>query len=152
MIKNLTISKLNKEDLPTFENVVSLLAEVFERENFSMPDSKHLKKVLGKKDFMVFTAHSDTQVIGAITAYTLDQYYSKKPLAYIYDLAVHTNYQRQGVGKKLVEALNNYCKSKDYEEAYVQADKEDDHALDFYRALNASREDEVVHFSFTLNS
>jgi aminoglycoside 3-N-acetyltransferase I len=78
----------------------------------------------------------------------LDQYYSTKPLAYLYDLAVLTEYQRKGVGRKLIEFTNNYCRQEGFKEVFVQADKMDDYALDFYRSTNPTLEEQVVHFSY----
>jgi aminoglycoside 3-N-acetyltransferase I len=34
----------------------------------------------------------------------------------------------------------------------VQADKDDDHAIEFYRSTPITNEEQVVHFYYTLNS
>jgi aminoglycoside 3-N-acetyltransferase I len=72
-------------------------------------------------------------------------------LAYLYDLAVLPEYQRKGVGKKLINFTNSYCKERGFEEVYVQADKADDYALDFYRSTNPTKEEDVSHFYYKLN-
>lgn len=151
--KNLDISiiKLQDNDFDRFLEVIRLFEDVFEMENFSIPGSSHLKQVLNQNGFFVFAAMYGNKVVGGLTVHVLPQYYSEKPQAYIYDLAVDTNYQRQGIGKKLVAEINNYCKERGFEEVFVQADKADDNALDFYRSTNPTREDPVVHFSYTLN-
>ena len=117
-------------------------------ENFSMPDNEHLLNILTKKDFMAFVAIKENKIIGGLTAYTLDQYYSRKPLAYIYDLAVLTNYQRQGIGKQLIAEITKYCAVQGYEEVFVQADKVDDYAIEFYRKTPITAEEEVIHFYY----
>lgn len=72
-------------------------------------------------------------------------------MAYIYDLAVLTEYQRQGVGKQLIEFIKAYCEKQGSEGVFVQADKPDDYAIDFYRKTRPTTEEPVVHFSYNLN-
>ena len=80
----------------------------------------------------------------------LDQYYCKKPLAYIYDLAVLKDFQRQGIGKSLVKHLKEYCKKEGFDEVFVQADRTDDYAVDFYRMTKPTNEEDVIHFYYSL--
>lgn len=91
------------------------------------------------------------KVIGGSTSYTLHQYYSKLPLVYIYDLAVKTKFQRQGIGKMLISGITNYCREIGIEEVFVQADEEDGYAIEFYHSTGATTE-KVVHFSYPLNT
>ncbi|WP_436515750.1 GNAT family N-acetyltransferase [Ekhidna sp. To15] len=150
-IENIAIKKLEKDDLQLFIEVIQLFVDVFEREDFSMPDSNHLEKVLQNDSFYVFCVISDRKVIGGITIYVQEQYYTSRPLAYIYDLAIANNYQRQGIGKKLLSHINHFCKENGFEETYVPAEKADDHAVDFYRSTKPTYEQEVIHFSYLLN-
>jgi aminoglycoside 3-N-acetyltransferase I len=95
-------------------------------------------------------ALEDNRVIGGLTTYTFHQYYSEKPLAYIYDLAILTSHQRRGIGQKLIAAINTYCRESNYYEVFVQADPVDAYALDFYRLTKPTAEEQVVHFYYTL--
>jgi aminoglycoside 3-N-acetyltransferase I len=148
---SIQIKKLGKQDMDQFIALVSLFEDVFEMKNFQMPDKDHLQQLLEKDSFFVFVALADHQVVGGLTSYTLQQYYSIKPLVYIYDLAVRSEYQRQGIGKKLISAINSYCQEMGMEEVFVQADEEDGHALEFYRATGATS-GKVVHFNYKLNN
>ena len=146
----ISVAKLGEHDLEKFIEVIRLFEEVFEMKNFTIPPSEHLQAILAKKDFFVFAASWDNKVVGGLTAYVLEQYYAVKPLAYIHDLAVDTQYQRQGIGKKLIAAINAYCRERGFEEVFVQADKVDDYAIDFYRSTTPTEEEQVVHFYYTL--
>jgi ribosomal protein S18 acetylase RimI-like enzyme len=148
--KIIKIVKLAADDLDKFIQLIKLFEDVFAMENFEMPDKEHLEQLLTKSDFFVFVALENNEVIGGLTAYTLVQYYSKLPLVYIYDLAVKATLQRRGVGRTLISSLISYCKEIGIEEVFVQADKIDDYALDFYRSTGAT-EEEVVHFYYPLN-
>lgn len=90
--------------------------------------------------------------MGALTSYVLDQYYSEKPLAYIFDLSVDTKMQRQGVGRELIKYTKQYFKKEGFEEVFVQADQIDQNAVSFYRSTNPTEEEEkVAHFYYTLS-
>ena len=133
------------------ETEIKKLSDVFEIEDFIIPDNLHLQKGLANESFLVFTAKAGDKIVGGLTAYVLNQYYSEKPLAYIYDLAVLTPYQRKGIGKKLMKSLAEYCGQNGFEEVYVQAEAVDEDAIEFYRATRPTGEENVVHFYYTLN-
>jgi aminoglycoside 3-N-acetyltransferase I len=141
------IKKLGSQDIDAFVQLIQLFKRVFEMQHFTMLEQSYLQQLLEKEGFFVFVALFDRKVVGGLTAYTLQQYYSTKPLMYIYDLAVETNVQRQGIGTKLIAHLTQYCKDIGVEEVFVQADEMDDHALEFYRSTGGTAE-KVVHFGY----
>jgi aminoglycoside 3-N-acetyltransferase I len=67
---------------------------------------------------------------------------------FIYDLAVRPEFQRQGVGRALIAALRVAGAAEGISEAFVPADNEDTHALDFYRAVGGDPAG-VTMFSFS---
>ena len=150
-IMNALVKKLDAVDLDKFKDLISLFENVFKMEDLRMPDDNYLSRLLDGKSFLVFVAMIDEKVVGGLTAYTLQQYYSELPLIYIYDLAVRTEFQRQGIGKLLISAITDYGKVTGVEEVFVQADEEDGYALDFYKSTGATPE-KVVHFYYPLNS
>ena len=150
--KHITILKLGIDHLEQFIATIRLFEDVFKMENFSIPAVQHLQQLLQKKDFLIFAALKGNHVVGGLTGYVLEQYYSEKQLAYIYDLAVDTQHQRRGIGKRLIDEMNRYGEQNGFEEVFVQADKVDDYALDFYRATQPTSEERVVHFCYALDS
>lgn len=147
---NIRFKKLDKNEIELFIKIIRLFEDVFEMKNFKMPEFNHLKNLLQKEKFDVFAALFDDKVAGGLTVYTLDQYYSEKPLAYIYDLAVKKEFQRKGIGKKLIDFVKDFYRQKDFEEVFVQADKVDDYAVDFYRKTGVTDEEDVIHFYYNL--
>ena len=144
------VEKLTHPDIDKFIELIRVFEDVFEMKNLTMPGTDYLQKLLEKDIFFVFVAVSHNRVVGGLTAYMLQQYYSQLPVVYIYDLAVKTELQRQGIGKLLIAGITDYCKAIGVEEVFVQADLADGYALDFYRATGATAE-EVVHFTYALN-
>ncbi len=147
---DISIQKLTTGDLPLFLELIRLFEVVFEMKDFVMPPEAHLQQLLNREDFFVFVALADGKVAGGLTAYTLIQYYSIKPLVYIYDLAVANERQRRGIGRRLVHGLNEYCRRNGVEEVFVQADEVEDHAVAFYHATGGTAE-KVVHFYYPLS-
>jgi aminoglycoside 3-N-acetyltransferase I len=144
------IIKLGSGHRDLFLDLIRLFEKVFEMQHFKMPAPNYLQQLLEKDGFLVFVALVQGEVVGGLTAYTLQQYYSEKPLVYIFDLAVATEHQRKGIGRLLMAGINAYCKETGAEEVFVQADEEDGHALAFYQATGG-RPEKVVHFTYPLN-
>lgn len=144
------IEIITKEKTEDFIALIGLFEKVFEMHDFVTPDSRHLKGLLGREDFIGVVAKENEKVIGGLTAYILDQYYSTKPLAYVFDLAVLNEHQRKGIGKKLMKFITDYCQKQGFEEVFVQADRVDDYAVDFYRKTKPTNEEDVIHFYYTL--
>jgi aminoglycoside 3-N-acetyltransferase I len=148
---DIQIEKLNPRDIVKFTALIKLFEEVFEMKNFSMPEENYLQQLLAKDEFFVFVAMQDSTVVGGLTSYIMQQYYSTRPLVYIFDLAVKTAMQRRGIGRMLIGANNSYSSSIGAEAVMVQADEEDGYAIDFYHSTGATGQ-KVIHFDYTFDS
>lgn len=144
------VSKLSAKQLKEFKSLIHVFENVFEMRDLQMPPDTYLQKLLEKDDFFAFVALDAATIVGGLTCYTMQQYYSERPLVYIYDLAVLQTHQRQGIGKQLIAATNAYCKSIGTEAVMVEADVADVHALEFYRSTGAEGQP-VVHFDYPLD-
>lgn len=143
------IKKLGPGDIDRFAALINVFEEVFDMENLLGPGPGYLENLLKKESFMVYVATFGERVIGGLTAYVLPSYYFQSSEVYIYDLAVDTPFQRKGTGRKLIEAIKTDCKALGLREVFIQADKIDQHAVDFYHATGGKSAD-VVHFSYPL--
>jgi aminoglycoside 3-N-acetyltransferase I len=148
---SIEINLIRSDKLEELNQLISVFESVFEMEPLIRPSRSHLQKLLHKEDFFAVVAKANQQIVGGLTVYVLNQSYAEKPLAYIYDLAVLPEFQRKGLGKRLVEFTNDYCRERGFEEVFVQADKVDDYALDFYRSTAPTAEEEVIHFYYRLD-
>jgi aminoglycoside 3-N-acetyltransferase I len=148
--EDVIIRVLEPGQIDSFIHLIGLFEHVFEMKDFRMPPEEHLSHVLGNPDFRAFVAEADNQIAGGATVYILHQYYSTKPLAYLYDLAVLPEFQRMGIGRKIIGFIREYCRTHDMEEVFVQADEIDDYALTFYRSTDPTEEEKVRHFYYLL--
>jgi aminoglycoside 3-N-acetyltransferase I len=144
---NSTIKQLLPGEIGEFKALLGVFAEVFEMKGFILPDEAYLGGLLARSAFLVFVALESGVVIGGLTAHVLASYYVESSEVYVYDLAVRTEFQRRGAGRKLMQALAGYCRQHRIREYFVQADVPDEHALKFYSALGGIPE-QVVHYNY----
>lgn len=143
----ITYKKLSHADISNLTELVNVYSNVFEMENFSVPNKEYLQTLLDKDNIVFCVALLDNVVIGGLTAYLLPSVYYTSNQVYIYDLAVTQNRQRQGIGKNIISFLKNYCEASGHKEMYVQADFEDENAIEFYKSTGG-RSEKVIHFSY----
>lgn len=145
------IYKLESSDAEKFSRLVDAYEDAFEMEKFEKPSAEYYEQMLSKESVIVFAAEKNNEIIGGLTAHILYSNYSEAAEVYIYDLAVKTEFQRQGIGTKLMTAIKEYCEEINVSEVFLQADKIDEHAVKFYNKIGGRPEDEIIHFSFPIN-
>jgi len=141
------IERLNADDIHRARELFATIAGVFETENAPLGDA-YLKRLLSRGDFWALAASIDGRIVGGLTAFTLPLTRLEESEVFIYDIAVLPGHQRQGIGRRLVELLRERASAAGIEVAWVPADNEDTHALDFYKALGGEPSPATV-FTFT---
>jgi aminoglycoside 3-N-acetyltransferase I len=141
------IKRLGPGDEPTAVTLFAMMAEVFEEERAPLPNT-YVQKLLARDDLWILAAVEDDAVVGGLTAHVLPMTRSATSELFIYDLAVRVDRQRRGVGRALVLDLIARGAAAEIGTAFVAADQEDLHALDFYRALGGD-ESPVSFFVFS---
>jgi aminoglycoside 3-N-acetyltransferase I len=137
------IERLGNQQLQIAQNLFSLMASVFEEESLPLSDS-YVQSLLDTPSFWALAAWDQNQLIGGLTAHTIPLTRIPAREVFIYDLAVLLSHQRQGVGRQLVNTLRTLAAPMT---VFVPADNEDQHALDFYRAIGGDPA-EVTIFTF----
>lgn len=136
--------RLGQQDHALARATFRLMDEVFaedednQSEGNQPPGDEHIARLLAREDFIAFAALAGTRVIGGVTAHVLPMTRSESFELFIYDLAIDPPFQRQGVGRRLVQALLASAAERGIRVAFVPADNEDTHALDFYRAIGGT--------------
>jgi len=148
MENSFKILRLKENDLDLFIELIELLNEVFE-ENPKLGSKEQLMKLLIKQDFHAVIVYKNDRIIGGLTAYELERYYTDKSELYIYDIAVKDEFQNQGIGKKMINYLKKYSLENGIETIFVQAHSEDVQAVKFYESTFGKGE-KVDHFDFEI--
>lgn len=111
-----------------------MMNAVFEEPGEPVSDG-YLDGLLGSAAFWAIAALSGDHVVGGLTAHTLPMTRGESSELFIFDVAVHADYRRQGIGRQLIDVLGASAAEAGIETLFVPADKEDEEALEFYRAI-----------------
>lgn len=133
----LRTKRLNAGDRELSRRLFAMMAEVFETPAAALSDA-YLDTLLARPEFWAMAALSGDDVVGGVTAHALPMTRAETSELFIYDVAVRADYQRRGVGRQLLTKLREAASAAGIAEAFVPADDEDTHALDFYRALGGA--------------
>jgi aminoglycoside 3-N-acetyltransferase I len=145
----ISYKKLRSTDLNLLKELTQLYIDVFEETNIDLPSDEYFQELLENPNLIFLVCLLEDKVIGGATVHLLPSVYGDYSEAYIYDLAVATDYQRQGIGRGLLEELKRQLQEKKVREIFVQADFEDKHAMSFYQATGGQKEN-VRHFTYNL--
>lgn len=141
------VTRLTAGDAELATNTVSVMAQVF-NEGSGAPRG-HIQKLLAEDSFWLLAAIEEDRLVGGLTAHALPMTKEPGRELFIYDLAVSPSHQRQGIGRELVLHACKLARAEGISVAFVPADNEDRHALDFYRAIGGQAQP-VTFFNFEL--
>lgn len=146
--QTLEIKRLNPDEAEDFIKLIEIFKEVFENDA-TLPSKTYLTKLLSNPDFIVFVVKINHKVVGGLTIYVLHQYYIEKPSAYIYDVGISPEFQGKGIGIALISEGCKFCKENGFEDAYLEAELDDNEAINFYRKTQISSEMKAIHFTYS---
>lgn len=137
------------ESAEEFQGLLEVFREVFDWEETEFPDSSYLANLLENPQLLVLIAKAEDKIIGGLTAYVLPGYQTKKSSIFIYDLGVATSFQRQGIGKSLIDKLLDYAKKHQIQDVFVDTELEDNEdALVFYQKTSFDSQVKVVQYTY----
>jgi aminoglycoside 3-N-acetyltransferase I len=142
-----TIRQLTADDVGVMHGLLTMFGKAFEDAEAydgNRPSETYLKKLLGSDAFIALAAIVNNEVVGGLAAYELTKFEQARSEIYIYDLAVDEAHRRQGIATNLILELKKIAAARGAYVIYVQADLEDDPAIELYTKLGV-RED-VLHF------
>ena len=148
----LRVRRLGPGDEAIARAMFAMMVAVFEEDDASSDAAplrdEDVEALLRRGDFWAVAATDGEEVVGGLTAHALPMTRSRSTELFLYDLAVRVDRQRQGIGRALVHELIALGRAAGIDTAFVPADDEDTHALEFYRAIGGvpSR---VTFFTFT---
>lgn len=147
----MVIQRLNPHELSDFEQLISIFHSAFEHLT-PIPPQEHLAAVLREPRFMAFVIKIQEVVVGGLSLHVLPNYYNTKPMAYLYDVAIKPDFRGLGLGKALMREVCTFCQLNGFDEAYVEAEANDEPAVGFYRQTRPSFETKAVHFTYRFSS
>lgn len=142
------VTQLSPVDIVRFKQLILLFGDVFETDNV-VYSNERLADLLNNKHFVAIVALAHNVVVGGLTGYIMPMYNKPADELYLYDMAVATQAQRQGIGRQLIEKLKEFCCQHNIGNISVEAHAEDLSAVAFYHSWGGAPED-VVHFNFSI--
>lgn len=151
MMADYGIQRLGQEDLTIARELFAMMVDVFDEDDdepVTEPlTDEYLDRILSRDSFWALAAFDGSEIVGGLTAHTLQMTRSAAAELFIYDLAVRQDHRRSGVGSELIRAVRSRAAAEGIEVVFVPADDDDTHALEFYRAQGGA-ESAVTHFTF----
>jgi aminoglycoside 3-N-acetyltransferase I len=135
-----TIKKLGAPGLNYAKQLYTLFQIDDGVANPSLASDKYLTKLLSGNSFYVIVALDGKTVIGGLTAYELPMYYKPVSEMFLYEIAVHKDYRKQGIGTALVNELKEICSQKNIEIIFVGTETNNLPAKQLYLATGGAME------------
>jgi glucosamine-phosphate N-acetyltransferase len=109
-MNNITIRKLQKDDLRN--GFLSTLDSLRKTSDMNMEDAKKIfEKINSNPDYIIAVAVIDGKVVGATTLLIETKFiHNGGKVGHIEDVVVDKNYQRKGIGEKIIKYLLKYAK------------------------------------------
>lgn len=127
-------------------SLFAMMADVFEEVHEGVSDA-YISALLAREDVWILAALREGSPIAGLTAFLLPLTRSADTEVFVYDVAVAAPFQRQGLGRRLMALVGTMAAARGIEMVWVAADNEDEHALDFYRAVGGAAS-QVTVFTF----
>lgn len=142
----LHIRRLGQRESAAARALFTLMAEVFEEAHADLSDT-YIEQLLAQHTFWVVAAFDGDRVVGGLTAHVLPMTRNETSELFIYDLAVQTDRQGQGIGRQVIAATRTLAAAAGITTVMVPADEDDTDARAFYRAVGG-KESAVAFFIF----
>ena len=145
------ICVIGQEDLDVMGALLTVFGEAFDEvETYSgkRASDAYLRRLLAGDSFIALAARREGQVVGGIAAYELRKFEQERSEIYLYDLAVASEFRRQGVATALIERLRELAAERGAWVVFVQADHGDEPAIALYTKLGVR--EEVLHFDLAV--
>ena len=99
-MNSISIEIINTID--KLKELIAVFSIAFEDEYIAT--DQYLANMLENKSTLILGAIVDDKVVGGLVAFEFNPIHGSKEF-YIYDIATHPDFQKQGIGKKLIEHL-----------------------------------------------
>jgi aminoglycoside 3-N-acetyltransferase I len=139
--------RLAAADCALAKRLFAMMADVFAEDVENLSDD-YIELLLAREDFWALAALSGEDVVGGLTAHALPMTRSACRELFVYDVAVHRDHQRRGIGRQLLNQLRQQAQAAGISVVFVAVDDDDSHALEFYRMVGGEAS-AVTLFTFT---
>lgn len=98
------------------------------------------KKFISNKDSVLFLARLENVIIGFLTAYRLQRFDKRKAEILLYEIGVHKDHRRKGVGKALIEKVKKWAFEVEADEIWVLTNTSNIEAMTLYNSAGGKKD------------
>lgn len=103
-------------------------------------DQKQGELFLSDKNNLFLLAFEDEKPVGFLTAHRLQRFDNRKAEILLYEIGVHQDYRRKGIGKSLINEVKKWAKEVDAAEIWVLTEKTNPVAMSLYQSAGGVEE------------
>lgn len=105
-------------------------------------DAQHGEKFLQDANNALFIAFSEHKAVGFLTANRLQRFDNRGAEVLLYEIVVHEDFRRKGIGKALVEAAKRWAVEVGADVLWVLTNKSNTAAVALYRSAGGTTQSE----------
>lgn len=127
------IRRANSEDLPVLINLLNILFSI-EADFTPNPQKQRqgLQLMLEEEHRCILVAEIEGNIAGMVTAQLVVSTAEGAYSGWIEDMVIFPEYRQQGVGSRLLQAIETWCYQNDAVRVQLLVDRENRPALEFY--------------------
>lgn len=103
------------------KDLLSLYTDFLETDRFSEPANDSFLEIIRNDNNYILVAEDDSSIVGFITASKRWVVRYPNPIMQIDELYVDPDFRKHGVGKKLIQGIEELARKERYERIYVES-------------------------------
>ncbi len=103
-------------------------------------DSEQGKTFIENDENALFIAFWDGKAAGFLTAHRLRRFDKRKAEVLLYEIGVHPDYRRRGIGKALIEEVKKWANKVGADKVWVLTEKDNEAAMAMYKSSGGIEE------------
>jgi ribosomal protein S18 acetylase RimI-like enzyme len=111
-------------------------------------DIKYVEKLLHNPSNVFIAALDENQPIGYLLAYLLDRFDHEQQMLCVYEIEVVEHRRGNGIGRSMIEALQEFCQEADLHKAWTITDQSNTAAIRLFQSSGARAEQQGVDTIF----
>jgi ribosomal protein S18 acetylase RimI-like enzyme len=114
------------------------------------PSQATIVNFLNNSQNILLLAEVGDVAVGQVIGYILDRWEQNEPMLFLYSIDVEETYQRQKIGKALIEAIRKLGQEQGCSESFVLTNESNPAAMKLYQSTGGKRSspDDVVMFEY----
>ncbi len=136
-----SIKKLTPDDVKLARELLESWYFDEEDKLASLSSENYLQQLLERPNFHLYVALHQEKVVGGLSAYELPLLEREASEMFLYEMEIHPEHRRQGLGRRLIEALQTTCQHLGIGVIFVGTSMDNEAAQQLYSSTGGQRED-----------